>query len=189
MHEVGECLRRLRDARDDARSQLALAQRHVDALARSLAVTGEACDSARARADALEEVRVSLVANVEDYRERCEAIARERDEARAQVQAWQAEELARRTVERLRRERDEADVESAQRALSLVAIERDEALAEVERLRAEVERLRHERRMFRRRLAECIPWVGVVPYPNTKGSNEMVAVRDLAIDTLEDVSE
>lgn len=96
MHEVGECLRRLRDARDDARSQLALAQRHVDALGRSLFVTSEACDSARARADALEEVRVSLVANVEDYRERCEAIARERDEARAEVERLRGE------VERLR---------------------------------------------------------------------------------------
>lgn len=44
-------------------------------------------------------------------------VVRERDEARAQVKAWQAEELARRT-------------------------ERDTARAEVDRLRAEVERLR-----------------------------------------------
>ncbi len=56
-------------------------------------------------------------------------------------------------------------------------------------VRAEVERLRHERRMFRRLLAECIPWVGVMPYPNTPRFSEMIAVRDLAIDTLEEVPE
>jgi uncharacterized protein YqgV (UPF0045/DUF77 family) len=56
-------------------------------------------------------------------------------------------------------------------------------------LRSEVDKLRHERRMFRRRIAECLPWVGCTPYPNTPGFNEMIACRDLAKDTLEEVPE
>lgn len=60
---------------------------------------------------------------------------------------------------------------------------------EVESLRAEVERLRDERRMFRRRLVECLPWVGCTPYPNTPGFSEMIACRDLANDTLAEVKE
>lgn len=67
--------------------------------------------------------------------------------------------------------------------------ERDKARAEVERLRAEVDRLRYERRMFRRRIKECLPWVGCTPYPNTPGFSEMIACRDLAKDTLEEVPE
>lgn len=57
------------------------------------------------------------------------------------------------------------------------------------KLRSEVERLRHERRMFRRRLVECLPWVGCTPYPNTSHFNEMIACRDLAKDTLDEVPE
>lgn len=62
-------------------------------------------------------------------------------------------------------------------------------LAEVDALLAEVERLRHERRMFRRRISECLPWVGCTPYPGTPGFSEMIACRDLARDTLEEVPE
>jgi hypothetical protein len=57
---------------------------------------------------------------------------------------------------------------------------------EVAELRAEVERLRHERRMFRRRLVECLPWVGVSPF---RRFDEMLATRDLAKDTLDEVPE
>jgi DNA repair exonuclease SbcCD ATPase subunit len=56
-------------------------------------------------------------------------------------------------------------------------------------LRSEVDKLRHERRMFRRRIAECLPWVGCTPYPNTRHFDEMIACRDLAKDTLEEVPE
>jgi hypothetical protein len=56
-------------------------------------------------------------------------------------------------------------------------------------LRSEVDKLRYERRMFRRRIAECLPWVGCTPYPNTPGFNEMIACRDLAKDTLDEVPE
>lgn len=57
----------------------------------------------------------------------------------------------------------------------------------LERVSREVERLRAERRQLRARLVECRPWVGVCPYPNTPGFTEMLAIRDLADDTLEEV--
>lgn len=111
----------------------------------------------------------------------------ERDKARAEVE---------------RRDREhEALVETAQKALAYVTAERDEARAEVERLRdagtvlvrslermtAERDKLSSERRQLRARLVECRPWVGVLPYPNTPEFSEMLAIRDLADDTLEEV--
>lgn len=56
-------------------------------------------------------------------------------------------------------------------------------------LRSEVDKLRSERRQLRARLVECRPWVGNTPYPNTPGFTEMIAIRDLADDTLEEVKE
>ena len=56
-------------------------------------------------------------------------------------------------------------------------------------LDAEVERLRAERRQLRARLVECRPFVGYVPWPNTKGWNELMAIRDLTDDTLGEVRE
>ena len=56
-------------------------------------------------------------------------------------------------------------------------------------LRSEVDKLRYERRMFRRRIAECLPFVGFVPYSNTPGFREMIACRDLAQQTLDEVPE
>lgn len=58
---------------------------------------------------------------------------------------------------------------------------------ECDLLRAEVGRLRAERRQLRARLVECRPWVGVCPWPNTAGFSEMLAVRDIADDTLAEV--
>ena len=55
--------------------------------------------------------------------------------------------------------------------------------------RDEAAKLRAERRQLRRRLVECRPWVGRVPYPNTPGFSEMIACRDLADDTLKEVPE
>lgn|GEM_PF-3096411 len=78
----------------------------------------------------------------DDTVESVRAMVRERDEALAEAQAWQAEELARRTernearAEVARREREhEALLETAQKALAHAERERDEARAEVERLR------------------------------------------------------
>lgn len=50
-----------------------------------------------------------------------------------------------------------------------------------------VQLMRDERRQLRARLVECRPWVGVCPFPNTAGFSEMLAIRDLADDTLEEV--
>lgn len=94
----------------------------------------------------------------DDTVESVRAMVRERDEARAQVKAWQAEELSRRTerdtaraeVERLRKHFEAASPEHNLPALldlydarrTTAEDERDEARAEVERLRGEVESLR-----------------------------------------------
>ncbi len=101
------------------------------------------------------------------------AVIEERDEAWA--------ELDRRERER------EALLETAQKALAHAERERDEALAEADKLRAGVDRLRAERRQLRARLVECLPWVGCTPYPYTAQFTEMIAARDLANDTLEEV--
>lgn len=55
--------------------------------------------------------------------------------------------------------------------------------------RDEAANLRYERRMFRRRLVECLPWVGKTPFPNTPAFSEMLATLDLAKDTLKEVPE
>lgn len=69
----------------------------------------------------------------DDTVESVRAMVRERDEARAEAQAWQSEELSRRTerdaarAEVSRRDREhDALVETAQKALAIVAAERDE---------------------------------------------------------------
>ena len=49
--------------------------------------------------------------------------------------------------------------------------------------------LKYERRQLRRRLVECRAWVGVCPFPNQPGFDEMLAIRGLADDTLAEVKE
>jgi phage shock protein A len=74
-------------------------------------------------------------------------------------------------------------------ALQIARDDADEARGEVERLRRERNKLISERRQLRARLVECRPWVGVLPYPGTPEFNEMIAIRDLADDTLEEVKQ
>lgn len=62
-------------------------------------------------------------------------------------------------------------------------------LAERDEARKEVQDLKNQRRQLRRRLVECRPWVGVCPWPNTPGFNEMLIISDLADDTLDEVKE
>ena len=71
--------------------------------------------------------------------------------------------------------------------VTLLEDERDKLRAEVAEARKAREKLINERRQLRARLVECRPWVGVVPYPNTPGFSEMLSIRDLADDTLEEV--
>lgn len=60
-----------------------------------------------------------------------------------------------------------------------VVQQRDEA-------REEIQRLKIAARMYRARLVEVMPWVGVCPYPNTTGFQEMLAVKGLAEDALKE---
>lgn len=107
----------------------------------------------------------------DDTVESVRAMVRERDEARAEI-----ERLKDRCASY------SEDVESLNGCVSRL----ESALYEA---RDEAAKLRDERRMFRRRLVECLPWVGCTPYPNTPGFSEMIACRDLAKDTLEEVPE
>lgn len=70
---------------------------------------------------------------------------------------------------------------------SVMRRERDEARAELAKLRRERDKLISERRQLRARVVECLPWVGFAPYPNTPGFDEMSAIRKNAQDTLEEV--
>lgn len=63
----------------------------------------------------------------------------------------------------------------------------EKAERERDELRKKAEVLLSERRQLRARLVECRPWVGVCPFPNTPGFTEMLAIRDIADDTLEEV--
>jgi hypothetical protein len=51
----------------------------------------------------------------------------------------------------------------------------------------ELDRIKGERDLFRARLVDVMPWVGCVPYPNTPRFTEMILVRDLAQDALDEV--
>jgi hypothetical protein len=83
----------------------------------------------------------------------------------------------------------ERDAARAEVSLENVTAERDEARAEVERLQNDLHAYRAIRRQLLARLRECRPWVGVCPFPNTREFSEMVAVRDLADDTLDEVGD
>lgn len=50
-----------------------------------------------------------------------------------------------------------------------------------------VQRLRDERAVLRARLVDCRPWVGVCPWPGTPTWSEVIAQRELADDTLEEI--
>lgn len=63
----------------------------------------------------------------------------------------------------------------------------EKAERERDELRKKAEVLLNERRQLRARLVECRAWAGCCPYPNTPGFDELIAVRGLADDTLEEV--
>ena len=103
--------------------------------------------------------------------------------------------LSNAEVERLRLERDEAR-HTLGRIAAVLFLSRapldDEELVEAvlmarDALAQKIQVLIHERRQLRARLVECRPWVGVCPFPNQPGFSEMLAVRDLADDTLNEV--
>lgn len=101
-----------------------------------------------------------------DFRAHCEALTARCEAAEAEVERW-------------RNAHHEASIR----------LQHHDCGEEAAKLYEEVVALRDERRQLRRRLVECLPWVGRVPYPNTPGFSEMIACRDLAKDTLEEVKE
>jgi hypothetical protein len=132
------------------------------------------------------------------------------DRALAEVERLRLErDEARHTLGRIAAvlfsSRAPLDDEELVEAVLMVIRERDDLRAQIAFLREEygvnadnetltrdalgqkIQVLRHERRQLRARLVECRPWVGVCPFPNTKGFSEMLAIRDLADDTLEEV--
>lgn len=98
-------------------------------------------------------------AHAEALTARCEQVERERDDARAQLAFL----------------REEYGVNADNGTLTRDALEQ------------KIQVLTDERRQLRARLVECRAWVGVCPFPNQPGFSEMLAIRDLADDTLEEV--
>lgn len=86
-------------------------------------------------------------------------------------------------------EADQANgCESQQRAHAEALTARCEQIErERDELRKKAEALLSERRQLRARLVECRPWVGACPYPNTPKFDELMAIRALADDTLEEI--
>ena len=139
-------------------------------------------DEARAEVERLQERVATQDDGLRHGEQVCARLVAERDEARAEV-------------ERLRLERDEAR-HTLGRIAAVLFLSRapldDEELVEAvlmarDALAQKIQVLIHERRQLRARLVECRPWVGVCPFPNQPGFSEMLAVRDLADDTLNEV--
>lgn len=96
------------------------------------------------------------------WAERVREVMAERDEARANfANACDVGRRQQTRAEKAERERDE--------------------------LRKKAEVLLNERRQLRARLVECRPWVGCCPFPNTPAFDELIAIRAIADDTLEEV--
>ena len=126
-------------------------------------------------------------------------VVKERDEARAEnVAAVEAFHEATRLRSRIQQARIKAENErdaalaEVTRLRGLLTMAEDEAVADDDRGRREalaqkIQVLLDERRQLRARLVECRPWVGVCPFPNQPGFDEMLAIRDLADDTLKEV--
>jgi DNA repair exonuclease SbcCD ATPase subunit len=118
-----------------------------------------------------------------------EQVEAERDEARAQRDnlldaskegAWMARALdAERERDDLRAQlaflRDEYGVNADNGTLTRDALEQ------------KIQVLIDERRQLRARLVECRAWAGRCPYPDTPAFDELISVRELADDTLEEV--
>lgn len=187
--ERDELKSRLAHARQAARMRWPLGGADAQALEGALTLTEKERDALQAKLDA--ELPAMWREDIASLNECLDRVGRERDEARAQID---------------RREREhEALVETAQKALAHVAAERDELRAQLAFLREEygvnadngtltrdaleqkIQVLTDERRQLRARLVECRAWAGCCPYPNTPKFDELMAIRALADDTLEEV--
>jgi hypothetical protein len=104
-------------------------------------------------------IKVGVAQSVSDAHATWAAVVRERDELRAQVAFI----------------RDEYGVNADNGTMTRDALEQ------------KIQVLIDERRQLRARLVECRAWAGRCPYPNTPAFDELIAVRELADDTLEEV--
>ena len=67
-----------------------------------------------------------------------------------------------------------------------VVEERDDLREKVAEQAKRIEKLRASAEMYRARLKAVMPWVGGCPYPNTAPFTEMILVKELAEDALEE---
>ena len=68
-----------------------------------------------------------------------------------------------------------------------VVEERDALREKVVEQANRIEKLRASAKMYRARLKAVMPWVGACPYPNTAHFTEMILVKELAEDALEEI--
>lgn len=96
-------------------------------------------------------------------------------------------ELYRKYVDaRMLTGRAEYDVSVAKQAEDQQRAHAENLTARCELLEEQITLLRDERRQLRKRLEECLPWVGACPLDPTK-IREMHLIKDLAQDTLHEV--
>jgi hypothetical protein len=97
-----------------------------------------------------------------------------------------SESVLERDLARTTRERDELREQLAFVREEYGVNADDETLTR-DALEQKTRVLLDERRQLRARLVECRAWAGRCPYPNTPPFDELMAIRDLADDTLEEV--
>jgi hypothetical protein len=135
------------------------------------------------------------------WRAKYEALLK--DHVASERERWREITSLTHKLEQAIRERDEArdERDSCRKALDAAASAHERDLIAIWRVLGNyheppsssesvidaVQLMRDERRQLRARLVECRPWVGVLPYPNTPGFSEMIAIRDIADDTLAEV--
>lgn len=135
------------------------------------------------------------------WRAKYEALLQER--IAAEQERWREIASLTNRLEQSIRERDEArdERDSCRKKLDATASAHERDLVAIWRILGNyheppssseavidaVQLMRDERRQLRARLVECRPWVGVCPWPNTPGFTEMLAIRDIADDTLAEV--
>jgi chromosome segregation ATPase len=137
-----------------------------------------------------EKVCADLMAQIEGLRGKLDALAtaHERDLVTIWHEATEAIHppgSAREVAEEVRSLRQERNIAHEAIAEWRRRVEKTEDQANANARK--IDKLVNERRQLRARLVECRPWVGVCPFPNHPGFSEMIAIRDLADDTLEEV--
>lgn len=166
----------LRRERDEARAEVARLQERISTQDDGLRYGWKVC--------------ADLMARIEGLRGKLDAlaIAHELDLVMIWHEATEAIHppgSAREVAEEVRSLRQERNIAHEAIAEWRRKVEKTENQANANARK--IDKLVNERRQLRARLVECRPWVGVCPFPNTPRFSEMIAIRDLADDTLEEV--